>query len=223
MFLQEAITAKREAMRVLIVDDHQAFAESLGQYLERQDGIDVVEIAGSADEAVVVIGEREPAVVLMDYGLGSNGVMTDADATRMIKRAQPDARVVIITCHDDRGRLMDALDAGAIGWISKTQRLEDILYAVRAACEGRATISASDPTRLLGGRSRVISHPLTPRETEILRWVSQGLTTRWIASQTFLSEHTVRNHVRHIFTKLGVHSRMEAVAAAQRLGVLDDR
>jgi DNA-binding NarL/FixJ family response regulator len=120
MFLQEAISAKREAMRVLIVDDHQAFAQSLGQYLERQEGIDVVEIAGSADEAVVVIGEREPAVVLMDYGLGSNGVMTDADATRMIKRVQPDARVVIITCHDDRGRLMDALDAGAIGWISNS-------------------------------------------------------------------------------------------------------
>ena len=223
MFLQEAMTAKREAMRVLIVDDHQAFAESLGQYLERQDGIDAVEIAGSAHEAVIVVGEREPAVVLMDYGIGSGGAMTDADATRMIKEVRPDARVVIITCHDDPNRLMDALNAGAIGWISKTQRLEDILYAVRAAGDGRVTISASDPTSLLGGRSVLISHPLTPRETEILRWVSQGLTTRWIAGQTFLSEHTVRNHVRHIFTKLGVHSRLEAVAAAQRLGLLDAR
>ena len=223
MFLYQSTTAKREAMRVLIVDDHQAFAESLGQYLERQDDIDAVEIAGSADEAVILVGEREPAVVLMDYGLGSNGATTDADATRMIKEVRPDARVVIITCHDDRDRLMEALDAGAIGWISKTQRLEDILYAVRAAGEGRATISASDPTRLLGSRSALVTHPLTPREIGILRWVAQGMTTRWIAGQTFLSEHTVRNHVRHIFTKLGVHSRLEAVAAAQRLGLLDDR
>lgn len=175
------------------------------------------------DEAVIVVGEREPAVVLMDYGLGSNGAMTGADATRMIKQVRPDARVVIITCHDDRARLMNALDAGAIGWISKTQRLEDILYAVRAAGDGRATISASDPTRLLGGPPAVVSHPLTPREIGILRWVAHGRTTRWIAGQTFLSEHTVRNHVRHIFTKLGVHSRLEAVAAAQRLGLLDDR
>ena len=210
-------------MRVLIVDDNQAFAESLGQYLERQDDIDAVEIAGSADEAVVVIGEREPAVVLMDYGLGSNDMEGGGNATRMIRQARPNARVVIITAHDDRERLMDALDAGAIGWISKTQRLVDILIAIRAAGEGRTMISASDPDLLLGGRAALVSHPLTPREVAILRWVSQGKSTRWMADQTFISEHTVRNHLRHIFKKLDVHSRLEAVAAAQRLGLLDVR
>jgi DNA-binding NarL/FixJ family response regulator len=207
-------------MRVLIVDDNQAFAESLGQYLERQDDIDAVEIAGSADEAVVVIGEREPAVVLMDYGLGSLGMQGGVSATRMIRQARPNARVVIITAHDDRERLMDALDAGAIGWISKTQRLVDILLAIRAADEGRTMISASDPDLLLGGRAALVAHPLTPREVAILRWVSEGKTTRWMADQAFISEHTVRNHLRHIFKKLEVHSRLEAVSYAIRNGLI---
>jgi len=223
MFLPEATLSNPGTMRVLIVDDNQAFAESLAHYLERQVDIDAVEIAASSNEAAVIVELREPAVVLMDYGLGTSSTSDGVDATRAIKKVRPDVGVVIITGHDDRRRLMQALDAGAIGWISKSQGLEEILFAVRAAAVGRTTISSSDPTMLLRDVPDRGTRSLSGREVEILRWIAEGKTTKWIAGQTFLSEHTVRNHVRHIFTKLKVHSRLEAVAEAQHIGVLDDR
>jgi DNA-binding NarL/FixJ family response regulator len=211
-------------VRVLIVDDQLAFADSLSRFLVTQEGIDAVEIAVSIDEGLALARRHPPTVILMEYGSdpgpGSEG---GAYALRTIQFELPETRVVVLTGHDE-GLLHEALQAGASGWVSKTQRLDDIVDALWAATAGR--VSINHPARRRNGNNGGSANGngsaiLTKREMDILMRLSAGMRTHEMANEVYLSEHTVRNHIRHILKKLDAHSRLEAVAKAQSRGLLN--
>jgi DNA-binding NarL/FixJ family response regulator len=214
-------------MRVLIVDDQLAFADSLSRFLVTQDGIEDVEIAGGINEGLALARRHPPSVVLMEYrsdpGAGADG---GAHALRKIQLEFPDTRVVVLTGQDE-SFLHEALREGASGWVSKTQRLADIVDALRSASDGRVSINhpARGPNghHANGNGNGNGAAILTKREMEILTRLAVGMRTHEMASEVYLSEHTVRNHIRHILKKLDAHSRLEAVAKAQNQGLLKKR
>ena len=161
----------------------------------------------------------------MEYGSDPAGT-GGAYALQMLQLELPGARVVVLTGHDE-SLLHEALRSGASGWVSKTQRLDDIVDALRAASDGR--VSINHPARSPNGHhangngngNGNGAAALTKREMEILTRLSAGMRTHEMASEVYLSEHTVRNHIRHILKKLDAHSRLEAVAKAQSQGLLN--
>ena len=208
-------------VRVLVVDDHRMFAQSLVRILGDETDIEVVGIAASAEEAVHVLSEQPADVVLLDYELpdtvGVSGI------TR-IHAVLPDARLVLLTGHDDGDVLAAAIEAGCCGFITKDKATDHLIDAVRAAGAGEAVISSAMLAQLLpklrrdgDGRDPAA---LTPREQEVLGLLADGLSTDAIAERLFVSRNTVRNHVQRMMEKLDAHSRLEAVAIAVRRGLV---
>jgi DNA-binding NarL/FixJ family response regulator len=217
-----------ESVRVLVVDDHALFRRGLILVLEADEGIAVIGEAGDGGEALALVGREAPDVVLMDVRMpGLSGIET----TRRLVADHPSARVVMLTVSDEEDDLYEAIKAGAVGYLLKEISIEEVAEAVHAVAQGQTLISPSMASKLISEfnslarqaerRQQLPPPRLTARELEVLTHVARGLTNRDIAEELFISENTVKNHVRNILEKLHLHSRMEAVLYAVRENLLD--
>src|SRR5437867_97468 len=206
--------------RVVVVDDHEMFTQGLATALGADPAIDVVATAGSVEAGCAAVRLHSPDVVLMDFELPDGD---GATATERIKSEVPSAQVVMVTSFDDEAILIRAIEAGCSGFITKHKAIQEVASAVRAAKAGEALISPSMLARLLPKLRRSprgLGSDLTPREVEVLKLLAEGVSNQQIADRLVLSLHTVRNHVQNVISKLGAHSKLEAVAAAVREGIV---
>jgi DNA-binding NarL/FixJ family response regulator len=220
--------ATGEPIRVLVVDDHALFRRGLQMVLEQEEDIEVVGEAGDGAEAVERAADSMPDIVLMDVRMPKRGGI---DACTAIKDAVPSAKIIMLTISDEEADLYDAIKAGASGYLLKEISIEEVAAAIRAVNEGQSLISPSMASKLLtefasmikrtDDRQQVPTPRLTDREMEVLKLVAKGLNNRDIAKQLFISENTVKNHIRNILEKLQLHSRMEAVVYAVREKLLE--
>ena len=219
----EALQA--EPIRAMIVDDHALFRRGLEMVLEEEPDIELVGQASDGAEAVEKAAESLPDVVLMDIRMPrSSGI----EACRAMKEAAPSAKIVILTISDEEEDLFEAIRAGASGYLLKDIPLDEVADAVRAVHGGQSLINPSMAGKLLTEfstlarrddeeRAQEVPAPrLTEREMQVLKLVARGMNNRDIAKELFISENTVKNHVRNILEKLQIHSRMEAVMVAVR-------
>ena len=207
-------------IRVLLVDDHQLLTGALSQMLGREPDIIVAGVAGSVAEAKAMARERLD-VVLMDYRLPDG---TGAEATRAIKARWPAARVVMLTALTDDETVLESIQAGADGYLTKDRAIDEVVNAVRAAYAGETllprSVIVSIAQRVAAARERGTERrqiePLTPREMEVLKALTEGLATPEICERLYIAPNTLRTHVQNIMGKLRVHSKLEAVAFALR-------
>lgn len=207
-------------IRVLIVDDHKMFVEGILELLSRETDLVVVGTARDVEEACRAARGLAPDVILMDYRLpDGSGVL----AVSRIREQHSQARIVMVTAIDDVATVVEAIDAGCVGYVTKDKAFAEMVYAVRAAHAGEALIPPAMLARVLsrlnGGR-RDGAARLTLRELQILRMIAQGLANREIADSLTISLHTVRNHVQRIIAKLNAHSKLQAIAVAVRQGLI---
>jgi DNA-binding NarL/FixJ family response regulator len=213
-------SARRSSIRVLLVDDHQLLTDALSGLLQREPDIEIVGVAASVAEARSAA--REPMdVVLMDYLLPDG---TGAEATRDIKRRWPSAKVIVLTAVGDDETMLDAVGAGADGYLTKERAGAHVVDAVRAAHAGEMllprTVAYELAQRIASARDRTANaleiHDLTPRELEVLRALVEGRSSRDICADLYIAPNTLRTHVQNLLAKLRVHSKLEAVALALR-------
>jgi len=203
------------AVRVLLVDDHPVVRQGLRALLSTQDGIEVVGEADDGEAAVAAAERLSPDVVLMDVVMpGMDGV----EALRRIGERRPQTRVVMLTSYADERRAMEAVDAGASGFLLKDASPRDVAAAIRAAHRGEAVLHPSVAAKLLAERRRppAAHTDLTARELEVLRLIARGLQNKQIAAQLHVSEKTVKTHVSAILRKLAVADRTQAAMYAVR-------
>jgi DNA-binding NarL/FixJ family response regulator len=224
---QPAASGERdsEPIRTLIVDDHALFRRGLEMVLEAEPDIELVGEASDGEEAVSKAGEALPDVILMDIRMPrSSGI----EACRALKELAPSAKIVMLTISDEEEDLFEAIRAGASGYLLKDIPLDEVADTVRAVNDGQSLINPSMAGKLLTEFAalarrdgdeppqQVPAPRLTDREIQVLRLVARGMNNRDIAKELFISENTVKNHVRNILEKLQIHSRMEAVMVAVR-------
>jgi len=206
-------------IRVLLVDDHAVFCDALSAILGLEADIQVVGRGGTVKEAVEAARRLEPDVVLLDVHMPDG---SGVDATAAIKKYRPQTQVVILTSDEEESVLLAAVNAGVTGYLSKHEAVPQVLQAVRSAAQGEALIAPYMLARLLEGMERSVAPqpltPLSPRELSVLTELSAGSGNEVIARKLRMSPNTVRTHVQNILSKLGVHSKLEAVAMAIREG-----
>ena len=219
-----------DPIRVLIVDDHALFRRGLEMVLTEEADIDLVGEASDGAEAVEKAGEALPDVVLMDIRMPrSSGI----EACRAMKEVAPSTKIVMLTISDEEEDLFEAIRAGASGYLLKDIPYDEVADVVRAVHGGQSLINPSMAAKLLTEfaalakreeserAERVPAPRLTEREIEVLKLVARGMNNRDIAKELFISENTVKNHVRNILEKLQIHSRMEAVMIAVRENLIE--
>lgn len=214
-----------EPIRTLIVDDHALFRRGLEIVLVSEQDIEVVGQAGDAAEAIQKAAESVPDIVLMDVRMPRG---SGIEACRAVKDVAPSAKIIILTMSDEEEDLFDAIRAGASGYLLKDIPLDEVADAVRAVHGGQSLISPSMAGKLLTEFATLARRDeeeppqqlpapkLTDREMQVLKLVARGMNNRDIAKELFISDNTVKNHVRNILEKLQIHSRMEAVMVAVR-------
>jgi DNA-binding NarL/FixJ family response regulator len=215
-----------EPIRVMVVDDQQLFRRGLTMLLGVEEDIDVVGEAGDGIAATELAATAVPDVILMDVRMPKR---SGIEACVAIKEAAPTARIIMLTVSDEEADLYDAVKNGASGYLLKDSSIDEVAQAIRVVADGQSLISPSMAIKLLdefkqmsrSDRQQVPTPKLTDRELEVLKLVAQGLNNREIAKRLFISENTVKNHVRNILEKLQLHSRMEAVMYAVREKLLD--
>lgn len=206
-------------IRVLIADDHTVLRHGLRLILNEAEDLTVVGEAGDGEEAVSMALELQPEVVLMDLGMPR---LDGVAATRRIRAAQPDIQILILTISQKDQDLIEAVKAGAKGYLLKSAESSQVLAAIRRLAAGEAVLPPESVARVLDEFAKANPTPqqLTKRETEILSLVAQGLGNKEIAARLHISENTVKTHVRHILEKLSLSNRAEAAAYAVRIGLI---
>jgi DNA-binding NarL/FixJ family response regulator len=215
-----------EPIRVVVVDDQELFRRGLTMLLGVEPDIEVVGEAGDGMSAAALVANVVPDVVLLDVRMPKR---TGLEACIEIKQLVPAARIIMLTVSDEEADLYEAVKNGASGYLLKDSSIDEVAQAVRVVAEGQSLISPSMAVKLLDefkemsrtDRDQVPTPRLTDRELEVLRLVATGLNNREVAKLLFISENTVKNHVRNILEKLQLHSRMEAVMYAVREKLLD--
>lgn len=205
---------------LVVVDDHPVVRDGLRGMFTAAPGFEVLGEAADGVDALVVVGELDPDVVLMDLRMpGGGGVAAIAELTRRGARA----KVLVLTTYDTDSDTLPAIEAGATGYLLKDAPREELFAAVRAAADGRSVLSPAVASRLMT-RVRTPTAPadavLSAREREVLVLVAKGTTNREIAAELFISEATVKTHLTHIFAKLGTKDRAAAVAVGYDRGIL---
>ncbi len=221
-------TSTVEPIRVLLADDHAVVRKGIREFLEEDGGVMVVAEAADGAEAVRLAGELRPDVAVLDMQMpGVNGI----EATRQIKAAYPEIRVLILTAYDEDPYIFALLRAGADGYILKNADPDELGRAVKTVAAGGKVLAPDVAAKVIAqmtiGRPAAAAEqaePLTERELEVLRLAARGLTNKAIAAALGVSDRTVQGHLANIYGKLAVASRTEAVTRALRLGwlVLDD-
>ncbi|CAQ00593.1 response regulator [Clavibacter sepedonicus] len=204
-------------IRIVIADDHPVVRAGLHAVLDAAADIDVIGEAATPAEAVALAASEDPDLVLMDLQFGQE--RTGADATRQIRQAEAAPYVLILTNYDSDGDILSAVEAGASGYLLKDAPPAELLAAVRAAAAGESALAPAVASRLLA-RMRAPRVSLSSREIEVLRLVADGASNTDVAARLHITDATVKSHLVHVFSKLGVSSRTAAVAAAREMGVL---
>jgi DNA-binding NarL/FixJ family response regulator len=207
-------------IRVLVVDDHALVRRGLGELLGAANGIEVVGSLADGSLAEAAVAELEPDIVLMDLSMPS---LDGIDATRAVLAARPATKVIMLTSFSENARILAALDAGAVGYLLKDAEPEDIIRALRDATAGGVPLSPKAARALLPSNRSSGSAgvgALTAREREVLSLVAVGMPNKSIARRLTISEKTVKAHLTHVFTVLGVSDRTSAALWAQRNGLV---
>jgi DNA-binding NarL/FixJ family response regulator len=200
-------------IRVAIVDDHAVVRGGLQQLLSSEDDIEVVGTASDGDAAYALVQDAAPDVVLMDLSMPGGGGI---EATRRIVRDSPDVHVVVLTSFADKPRILDALEAGAVGYLLKDADPAEVAVAVRAAVAGGSPLDPKAARVLLDARrSAPPAASLTAREQEVLALVAEGLANKNIARRLGISERTVKSHLTNVFQAIGVADRTQAALWAR--------
>jgi two-component system, NarL family, response regulator LiaR len=210
-------------IRLLVVDDHAVVREGLRTYLSLQDGIEVVGEAADGQAAVMTAEALKPDVVLMDLVMPR---LDGVGAMRELRRLLPSARVIVLTSFTEDDRILPAVQAGAAGYLLKTAQPSEVARAVRAAHAGEAVLDPGVAARLVEAIANPAGAPapekLTPREREVLVLIGRGYANKRIALELGLSEKTIKTHVSHVLSKLGVTDRTAAAVYAVRAGLLHE-
>ena len=209
--------APTDTIRVLIVESRPMFADALVRLLAPAEGISVVGVGKTAIQAVEMVGECGPDVVILDVDLSDgNGVA----AIQGVRGKAPDSAVILLAGRADEGLLLRALDAGGAGIVERERAFEDLLPALFAVAAGKSLVPADKLLALFRRGHTGVGALLTSRESDVIRLMTEGLSNEAIARRLDLRLNTVRNHVQRILNKLGAHSKLEAVATARRNGLL---
>ncbi len=219
-------TTQAEEIRVVVVDDQELFRRGLVMLLGVEPGIEVVGEAGDGISAGDLVAATMPDVVLLDVRMPKGSGL---QACVRIKELAPSVRIIMLTVSDEEGDLYESVKNGASGYLLKDSSIDEVAQAVRVVAEGQSLISPSMAVKLIdefkemarADREQALTPRLTERELEVLRLVARGLNNRDAAKELYISENTVKNHVRNILEKLQLHSRMEAVMYAVREKLLD--
>lgn len=220
------ISKMAEAIRVVLVDDHDLVRRGIRTMLESEDGIEVAGEGASGDDAFPLVEETLADVVLMDV------VMPDMDgieATRLLRQTWPGTSVIVLSSHFEEHYIFEALKAGASGYLLKTASLEEVVGMIRVVADGGGVIDPLVAMKMLdqfrsyqSEEQTKVYQPLTRRETEILNLMSEGLSNKAIATRLEISPRTVDTHVANIYAKLHVNNRVSAIKQAVRSRLIDD-
>jgi DNA-binding NarL/FixJ family response regulator len=203
---------------VVLADDQRVVREGLATLLRLLPGIDVLAVASDGEEAIAVVERLRPDVVLMDLRMPRcDGV----EATRRLRERAPDSKVIVLTTYADDRSVLEALRAGARGFLTKDAGAEEIEHAIAAVVRGEAAIDPAVQHHLVEAVAATpeLPHGLTRREAEVLTLIAEGLSNAEIAARLVVSEATVKSHINHLFTKTGVRDRAQAVTYAYRNGL----
>ena len=223
--LDENERGEPDGTRVLLVDDHDLFRTGLRNLLE-EEGVEVVAEAGTGMEAIALVREHAPEVVVMDLNMpGISGV----EATRQITSIAPLTRVLVLTISDQDGDVIDAIMAGACGYLLKDASIQELLRGIRAAAVGESLISPHVASKVLQRVRASSSQPeieqtirseLSEREIEVLKLIANGKENAEIAAELHISPKTVKNHISNILMKLQIENRIQAAVFAVRSGIV---
>lgn len=202
---------------VLVVDDHPVVRSGLRAVIDADEALEVIGEAATGEEAIKLAAHLRPDVVLCDLRLGSG--IDGIETTAALRALDPAPAVLILTNFDRDAEILGAIEAGAAGYLLKDLAPEMIVEGIRRAATGDIVLAPDLATRVLRGMRNPLPK-LTAREVEVLRLLATGATNREISRSLFVTEATVKSHLNHIFTKLGVDSRSRAVAHAQETGLI---
>jgi DNA-binding NarL/FixJ family response regulator len=206
-----------ESIRLLIADDHPVVRAGLRGILDNQPDFEVVGEAADGAEAVALTGRLLPHVVLMDLRMPKMG---GVEAIGRIKADHPGVHVLVLTTYDSDADILPAIETGATGYLLKDTPREELFEAIRAAAQGRPLLAPAVAARLMERMRGPAEEALSSREIEVLALVAKGANNREVAGQLFISEATVKTHLLHIYSKLGVADRTAAVTTALERGIL---
>ncbi len=206
--------------RVLIIEDHQVVAEGLAALINDQEDMEVVGHSGSVAESIEHAAELKPDLALVDFRLTDG---TGADAAAGIRQVRPETKLIFLTREDSDAARFAALEAGASAFIHKSRAAQDVVDAIRTVADGGTLFTPRSIAQLLNSRREIEAQleRLTPREKEVLRLMAEGISSRDIASKLGISYTTVRTHIRSLGSKLGVHSKLEAIVKARELALVE--
>src|SRR2546427_1883056 len=214
-----------EELRVLLVDDHDLFRTGLRNLLEEQGGLNVLAEAANGADAVRLVRELAPDVVVMDLNMPE---MSGVEATRHIATLSPLTRVIVLTISDDDADVLDAIVAGACGYLLKDASIHDVVTGIRSAAVGASLISPTIASKVLQrvrastadeDMAESIRTELSDRELEVLKLIANGKDNAQIAADLVISPKTVKNHISNILMKLQLHNRIQAAVYAVRSGL----
>ena len=214
-------------INILLVEDHRLMFEGLTSLLSEYADISVLGVATTVGDAVAKANLLKPDLVLMDYRLPDGD---GAEASQRIRKMLPDTAIVFLSAESSEAAMMRAVESGASGYVSKAASAEVLVNSIRKAASGEFLLEAATMARLLEQRRKAqqasaeqqkLSNELTPREHDVLRLMARGLDNFDIADDLGIGYGTVRGHVRGVLEKLGAHSRLQAVAAARKAGLLE--
>jgi DNA-binding NarL/FixJ family response regulator len=203
--------------RILIVDDHPVVRDGLKGMLDGLPEFEVVGEAADGSQAVELTRQLSPQVVLMDLRMP---VMDGVEAITRIRASQVKTFVLVLTTYDTDADILRAIEAGATGYILKDAPREELYRAIRSTAAGQSYLSSSVATRLMGKLRAPAESALSQREADVLTWVAKGDSNKEIAHHLYISEATVKSHLLHIFSKLGVNDRTQAVTLAVQKGII---
>ncbi|MCA1690979.1 MAG: response regulator transcription factor [Actinobacteria bacterium] len=206
-----------QPIRVVVVDDHPVVRTGVRGMLASQAEFDVVGEASDGEEAIILVEEVHPDVVLMDLRMPR---VDGVEATKRIRAEHPDVQVLVLTTYDTDEDIVRAVEAGAVGYLLKDSPREELFRGVHAAARGESLLAAAVASRLMGRMRKPAGQSLSPRELEVLTLVAEGRPNKDIGRRLYISETTVKTHLAHIFTKLGVDDRTAAVTVALDRGII---
>lgn len=222
---KRSLDSEKEKYRIIIVDDHPLLRHSIRSFLETQDDFEVIGEGSNGLEAVNLVAEFHPDVIIMDIGMpGMNGL----EATRQIRLSNPDVAILILTVHTDEDWVLEIMRAGASGYLIKDVFGDQLLKAVRGVLAGEVVLSPPVAEQLIkqAGKAKAktitlkTGERLSTRDLEMLRLAASGMSNKEISEKMNLSLFTVKTYFKHIYGKLGTRSRTEAVTAALRDGLI---